>query len=325
MRLTFRILVLLALLFLTNPQDFVISLPSSQLSLNQNADYKLATGPLGVTGYFIPTGSIVLLTLPPQYNTTVLHSKSYTGYSAAYGDNCFFDFSCTGVTVSFIGNSFAISGMFTSDLQASDTLFFQYTILSVQNPNSLSVGAFAVTIYLGTTIYYPSAGTPSSTTFQSTLSAQAVTYTIQVLNPTIWGVSPIKFTITPNNVIDTIRIRFPTTFWTSETRTNTAATTAGLTFISTSNPTITATNLVSYYAITNLNYYTPLVPIDITVNSITTPSSLMAAGTIVLSLVANNNILETSSLSIPATSFTTDVLRNVAAALTYLAGDKVQV
>ena len=164
-------------------------------------------------------------------------------------------------------------------------------MLSVQNPNTLSLGAFAVTIYLGSTIYYPSPGTPSSTAFQSTLAAQAVTYSVQVMNPTIWGVSPLKFTITPNNIIDTIRIRFPSGAWTGETRTNTAATASGLTFISTSNPTITATNLISYYAITNLNYYTTLVPIDITVNSITNPSSLMAAGSIVLSLVSSNNVL----------------------------------
>lgn len=291
MTLCFRILIVLTLLALTCPQDFVVSLPSTQLSLNQNADYKIGTGPLDMTGYFIPTGAVLILTLPPQYNTTVLRSKTYTGYSATYGDNCFFDFACTGVTVSFKGNSFAISGLFTSDLQISDVWYFQYTILSVQNPNTLSLGAFAVTIYLGSTIYYPSPGVPSSTTFQSTLSAQAVTYTVQVMNPTIWGVSPLKLTITPNNVIDTIRIRFPSGAWTGETRTNTAATTSGLTFISTSHPTITATNVVSFYAITNLNYYTPLVPIDITVNSITNPSALMAAGSIVLSLVANNNVL----------------------------------
>lgn len=291
MTLAFRVLVLLALLAPSSPQDFVVNLPSTQLSLNQNADYKLGTGPLDMTGYFIPTGAVLLLTLPPQYNTTALRSKTYTGYSASYGDNCFFDFSCTGVTVSFKGNSFAISGLFTSDIQISDTWYFQYTILSVQNPNTLSLGAFAVTIYLGSTIYYPSPGTPSSTAFQSTLAAQAVTYSVQVMNPTIWGVSPLKFTITPNNIIDTIRIRFPSGAWTGETRTNTAATASGLTFISTSNPTITATNLISYYAITNLNYYTTLVPIDITVNSITNPSSLMAAGSIVLSLVSSNNVL----------------------------------
>lgn len=289
--LSFRILIILALLALSSPQDFVINIPSTQLSLNQNADYKIGTGPLDMTGYFIPTGSIFLVTLPPQYNTTALRSKNYTGYSATYGDYCYFDSSCTGVTVSFKGNSFAISGMFTSDIQVGDIWNFQYTILSVQNPNSLSLGSFAVTIYLGSSISYPSAGTPSSTSFKSTLSAQAVTYTVQVMNPTIWAVSPLKLMITPNNVIDTIRIKFPSTAWTGETRTNTAATTSALSFISTSNPTITATNLVSYYAITNLNYYTALVPIDITVNSITNPSALVGAGSIVLSLVSNNYIL----------------------------------
>ena len=78
----------------------------------------------------------------------------------------------------------------------------------------MSTLTFAFTIYKGTTIYYPLSTTVSSITSVSFIMG-APNFTYQVINPYIWGISPLKFIITPNNLIDTIRITFPSIKWVS--------------------------------------------------------------------------------------------------------------
>jgi hypothetical protein len=121
-----------------------------------------------------------------------------------------------------------------------------------------------------------------------------------VLYPTIWAVSPLKFTITPNNVIDTIKITFPSN-WTLETQSLSASVIGSPTCSSVSNPTLTCTYLSPSFTISNLYYYSAGTPIDVTISSINNPSACINAGSISLYLSANGAVLEQAlSFTIPA-------------------------
>jgi hypothetical protein len=146
-----------------------------------------------------------------------------------------------------------------------------------------------------------------------------------VLYPTIWAVSPLKFTITPNNVIDTIKITFPSN-WTLETQSLSASVIGSPTCSSVSNPTLTCTYLSPSFTISNLYYYSAGTPIDVTISSINNPSACINAGSISLYLSANGAVVEQAlSFTIAAAFFSNDILRNPSAVLTYQPSDKLQV
>jgi hypothetical protein len=140
------IITLLSLLSLGTGQDFTIS--ASNTAINQMANYTIATGFFGVQGYDILSNSIFMISFPSDYNTTLLHNKTYSG--GAGTDACFGP--CSNVIVTFTGNSFALSGLFTYDIASSDSSWtFKYTIFNVLNPATFNP-AFSVTIFSGSSI-----------------------------------------------------------------------------------------------------------------------------------------------------------------------------
>jgi hypothetical protein len=141
----------------------------------------------------------------------LLHSiANYAGYSttALGGDYCPFDDACTGVTVAFHGNTFFISGLFIQDVSAIDFFQMQYTIFNIPNPSTPSVGTFILTIFNGNTIYYPTVGSQGCSS--PIFSAQTMTYSVSVLQSTIWSLSPLKIILNPSGLIDKLTFTFLT-------------------------------------------------------------------------------------------------------------------
>lgn len=137
--------------------------------------------------------------------------------------------------------------------------------------------------------------------------------------------SPLKFTITPNFAIDTIKITFPSKWALFLTSTD-GAVAGNSTCRSGSNPTATCAVSGSVFTLTNLYYYSAGVPIDVTVSSINNPSSAISAGAITLELLLNLVVVQrSSSFSLPASSFTSDILRKTSSSLVYQAGNTLQV
>jgi hypothetical protein len=215
--------------------------------------------------------------------------------------------------LSLEGNSLALTGLFPNNLASSDSWDFSYTIFNVLNPNAQQPGSYTITIFLGSAIAYK--GTGISYIFSPTFGLQTVSFTASVLYPTIWAVSPLTLTITPNFAIDTIKITFPSK-WALETASISGALIGNPTCSSASNPTATCAYLSSVFTVTNLYYFAAGVPIDVTIKSINNPSACVSAGPISISLFASGAQLQlTSGYSLPGSYFSNDVLRNPSSSL----------
>jgi hypothetical protein len=150
------------------------------------------------------------------------------------------------------------------DYNAGESPMFQYTIFNIKNPSRPgTVGTYSMTIYSGSTIHYPSGG--PSTSLGPSFTAKTMVCSTQVVIPTIWSTSPLKITITPNSVVDTIQFTlaniFPIAFEPVRTQTFTST----LTCFSLSNPYATCSYVSGgKYEATNLYYSTAGTSIDIT-------------------------------------------------------------
>jgi len=69
--------------------------------------------------------------------------------------------------------------MFPQAYDGSGTYFTQLTVFNIKNPDSLSLSAFTMTIYQGSTIYYPPSGGATVTPPSFTTSTMAYTTTLQ--------------------------------------------------------------------------------------------------------------------------------------------------
>jgi hypothetical protein len=304
------------LLMLTLPllaYDFSIAASSS--SCNTLASYTIST--YATQTIAVAAGSTLMVSLPPEYNTAVLRTYSYS----ISGSVCLGP--CGSATVSFSGSSLLLGGLFPFDLNVGDSWDVTYTVSNLLNPNAQNPGSFTITIFKGSTIYYSGTGSPSI--FAPTFTLQTVSFTTQVIYPTIWAVSPLKFTITPNFAIDTIKITFPAK-WALFPESVNGAVVGSPSCSSASNPTANCTYSSPAFTLANLYYFAAGTAIDVTVSSINNPSSAIPAGPITLELSANSAVVQrSSSFSLAASSFTNDVLRKTSSSLVYQAGDKLQI
>ena len=294
--------------------------------INRVADYQIYTDlTSGFSGYDIAFGSSLLIVFPPQYNTTVMRSKVYTGYNPSESDLCPFDPACSGVTVTYVGgNHLRINGLFTSNVSSATSIIFQYTIYGITNPSTITLDPFRIIIYKGSVVYYPLGGA-SSFVSSPTIAAASVNVTTQISFPLIWATTPLRFDITPTTVIDTIRLNFGSTLkWSSEP--NGPLMYSSVICSSVSNPTIRCSQFSGTIIITNLFYFTANVLIDITIYSITNPSALINAGFIAISLQANSVTNQvTNFYSIPLGTFSSGFLRAFTTTLTYQTNDRISI
>ena len=65
---------------------------------------------------------------------------------------------------------------------------------------------FVLTIFKGSTTYYPLAG---SSCKNPTFSPSALTYSVSLQQPAVWANSPLKITFVPDVMIDFIQLTFP--------------------------------------------------------------------------------------------------------------------
>ena len=305
-------LPLFTLLMLAAAIDF--SITTTNRICNTLAVYTIQT--YQTQSFAVANGSTFMVSLPSDYNEAVLRTYSYSVSGYICQGPC-------SLTVSFSGNSLLVDGLFSFDLNTGDMWDVGFTVSSIMNPNTQTPGSYTITIFKGSTIYY--SGTGSTYIFTSTFSLQTVNFSTQVLYPTIWEVSPLKFTITPNFAIDTIKITFPSR-WSLFLSSINGAVAGNSICSSASNPTATCVVSGSMFTLTNLYYYSAGVPIDVTVESINNPSSEIPAGPITLELYANSILVQrSSSFSIPASSFTNDILRRTSSSIVYQAGDTLQI
>lgn len=72
-----------------------------------------------------------------------------------------------------------------------------------------------------------------------------------------------------------------------------------------------------YLSISNFNYYLIGSPLTITLNSIFNPSSLATIGKITVSCSYMGTEVTTASITLPSSTFKTDVLRRIAYEISY--------
>jgi len=153
-----------------------------------------------------------------------------------------------------------------------------------------------------------------------------MTCSTQVLIPTIWSTSPLKITMAPNNIIDTIQFTLANSFPSSEP-VRTQPFTSSLTCFSVSNPYTSCAYLsgTNIYEASNLYYSTSGNNIDITIESINNPSSLTSLSIISVNAKYNGSVTDYCSITIPGTSFTNDILRKLTFTIAYLINDQLSV
>jgi hypothetical protein len=117
----------------------------------------------------IPSGSFVGLFFPQEYSASNLHQGSaYSGYNASNNDKCPTSTNCSGVTLSYSAYGIIISGMFQTSVTK---IQFNYTIFNITNPSTPgTTGNFLITIFKGSSLYYPT---------NSTVSPGGITFTSQ--------------------------------------------------------------------------------------------------------------------------------------------------
>jgi hypothetical protein len=269
----------------------------------------------------VAAGATLAITFPSEYSATTLRSHSpYSGNDAALGDACYFTqpFRFCTPTLSYSGSTFFLSGIFGQSYDPNtDSFFLQYSILNVANPDVLAVGTFEMTIYQGSTIYYPSALGSSGGSL--TFSPSTMAYSTSVQTGTIRATSTLIITLTPDTLIDTLSFSFPST-WTNETVISSAVFGSPV-CSSSSNPTTSCSVVGVEFLASNLNYYTPSQPIVLTLHSIYNPSALTTIGSIGVSGRLGGTTKTTASISIPGSSFTYDIPRTMTTSVSYQAGD----
>ena len=91
------------------------------------------------------------------------------------------------------------------------------------------------------------------------------------------------------------------------------------------NPSLTCTVIGNQIQVTNLNYYTANQPINITISSIYVPTAQVTIGDIAVSGLKASVEMATATISIPGSSFTTDIPRKLTVTPTYQSNNKVDV
>lgn len=131
--------------------------------------------------------------------------------------------------------------------------------------------------------------------------------------------------MTPNNLIDTIEFTLLNSYPTSSEPVRTQTFTSTLTCYSVSNPYVTCASVPgkSIYAASNLYYSTAGSNIDITISSLYNPSSLTSLNLISINTKYKGSITDSCSVTIPSTSFTNDILRQLTATITYQTSDQL--
>lgn len=308
-----KVILLLMLILPLLAYEFSIS--TSNNICNSLATYTISTYSTQLIA--VAQDSTLMVSFPPEYNTAVLRTNTYS----ISGSICLGP--CDSATVSFRGNSLLLDGLFPFELFAGDLWDITYAVSSILNPNTQFPSSFTITIFKESTIYYSATG--SALIFSPTFALQTVSFTTQVVYPTIWAVSPLKFTITPNFAIDTIKITFPSR-WSLFPDSILGAVAAGATCTSATHPTANCSFSSLVFTLANLYYFTPGTVIDVIISSINNPSSAIPAGPITLELFANSALVQrSSSFSLPGSSFTNDVVRRTSSSLVYQPGDKLQI
>lgn len=141
-------LVLVLLVPVAQPQDLDVSV--SNTAMNAVSNYILTISSLK---YFVASSSVLALTFPREYPTSTLHSMApYTGIAS---DDICGSALCSGITFSFNGSTLFIGGLFKNDVISTGGYYLHLTVFNIKNPPVMTVGDFVMTIFKGTTIYYP--------------------------------------------------------------------------------------------------------------------------------------------------------------------------
>lgn len=243
----------------------------------------------------------------------------YSSYDPLLGDYCYIDASCS-VTISVSGNTLFLNGLFTQNFNAVNGYFFmQLTIFNIQNPDSLKVGPFYMTVFQGSTIYYRSLN--GSSVERPTFTPSTMSSSIALSVSSLWMASVLTITLTPNSLIDTIQFDF-LSMWTNETVSSNVKIENAI-CTSSSNPTITCNSSATSLEATNLNYFTASVPLDVSIHSIYNPSAIVDIGSVTVSGKRSGVPITSASINLPATLFAPDVLRQVTATVSYQTGDQI--
>lgn len=150
----------------------------------------------------------------------------------------------------------------------------QLTLFNITNPNSLNPGQFIMTIYQGSTIYYPTGAGSSVST--PTFTVSYMPFSTQVFTSSIWETSVLRITVTPNTLIDTMQLNFPSV-WINET-VSTNVKLGTITCSSSTHPTLTCALVGLFFQVTNLYYAKAGDPIAIDIHSIYNPTSIVGVG-----------------------------------------------
>ena len=204
-----RITILAVLLIITpsaHGQDLVVA--AGTTTINALSHYTFSIFTLSVN---VDQGSTIAITFPQEYSPTSLKNNApYSGYNASLGDGCW-PFGTCSVSISFRGNTFFLDGAFPQAYTGAG-FFFQFSIFNIQNPDSLSVGQFPMTIFKGTTIFFPTS--LGSTSFPPSFSPSTIAYSTSITINSVWTTSPLTLTLTPDTLLDQININFPN-IWTN--------------------------------------------------------------------------------------------------------------
>ena len=208
-RLCTRITILAVLLIITpsaHGQDLVVA--AGTTTINALSHYTFSIFTLSVN---VDQGSTIAITFPQEYSPTSLKNNApYSGYNASLGDGCW-PFGTCSVSISFRGNTFFLDGAFPQAYTGAG-FFFQFSIFNIQNPDSLSVGQFPMTIFKGTTIFFPTS--LGSTSFPPSFSPSTIAYSTSITTNSVWTTTPLTLTLTPDTLLDQININFPN-IWTN--------------------------------------------------------------------------------------------------------------
>ena len=239
-----------------------------------------------------------------------------SGYNTALGDKCA-PVACSSVSFSLSGNTLFVSGVFPGGATPTSNYNLQLTVYNIKNPGSLSVSNFVMTVYKSGTIYYSLPfPTPS-------FSTSSLTYSVSVLQPSIWTNTPYTFTLVPDVLIESLMFTFPSPWDNEIVFFNTLL--SGATCSSNSNPNIVCTSFGPMMQITNLSYYHVGTPIDITINLVANPSSIASIGTITITGQFSGSDVTSADIVVPSTNFKNDILRNINFTVSYQSNDQITV
>ena len=198
------IILLLAIVIPSLGQDLNVQVRTT--SINALSHYSFI---LNFLLYSVDSGATLAITFPNEYSSTTIHNGiPYSSYDpSTLGDYCWPLGTCS-TTLSVSGRTFFIDGIFTKNYDHTlDGFFMQFSILNIRNPDSLTAGVFAMTIFKGSTVYYPPSTGPTSTI--PTFIPSTIPYSTSVSTPSIWATSSLTLTLTPDTLIDTFNLNLP--------------------------------------------------------------------------------------------------------------------